>query len=314
MRIKLPALILQMLAVIAVCPIAASDCRAAPEPKGSRNQITLQDYPVTIRFEKKNEKVARRVADLCSWCIPSLSAELGLDRIGTMTVLIVSDQEAFEKRRSVNLPDWGAAFAFMQDQLMVVDVEKALSTWNSLERTIPHEISHLLLYQRAGTVPMPLWFIEGLALWQAREWSLTDGWRLMLSVWSGDLPRLSDIQSTFPAGGGRVKTAYRMSYAAFTSIFKEDRMSDDLPVFMDMMIRNSDFNRALVEYSGEDVFQFSARFAKEMEKKYTSHVLIFQTGPLFSIISVLFLFVLLSVRLRNRRKLKMMESHERGYD
>ena len=51
---------------------------------------------------------------------------------------------------------------------------------------------------------------------------------------------------------------------------------------------------------------------RDLARKYASRLLLFQAGPLFSLVAVLFLFVFLRIKLRNRRKLERMERIDRG--
>ncbi|MEJ2722857.1 MAG: hypothetical protein P8181_17225, partial [bacterium] len=144
----------------ALCSVFAG--RVAAEESLVR-RISLDRYDVTINFPVGDERVARKVADICDEALPGLASQIGLDAVGPFQVFLIPDLNAYKERMRIRLPSWGIAFAFMENQIMLVDVPKATSAWNSLEKVIPHELSHLLLAQRVGNVPFPLWFMEVLA-------------------------------------------------------------------------------------------------------------------------------------------------------
>lgn len=277
------------------------------EPPGTKH-LVLDRYGVAIEYRAEDEKVAAKVASICEKTLPMLSGELGLDVVQPFSVFLIPDIKAYEERMRLGLPQWGIAFAFSENRIMLVDVKRATDAWNSLEKVIPHELSHLLLAQRTGGVRMPLWFVEGLARWQAGEWSVLDSWRLMESVWSNQAIAIDRIVSAMPAEENRARDAYRVSYAAFQERF--GKRMELLPGFLDEVVREGDFGKAFEGYWKESETQYYARFTEHLESKYGSRLMFFQTGPLFTFISVLFLLVILAKWLKSRRKLRRMEEGE----
>ena len=147
-------------------------------------------------------------------------------------------------------------------------------------------------------------------MWQAREWSILDNWRLMESVWAKRAPHLGYLVDRLPAEESGARDAYRVAYTAFTNRF--DKKTEMLPGFLDELVREGDFGRAFAGFWGESETHFYSRFSDDLYRKYRSWLLLFQTGPLFTIIAVLFLFVFLRIQMRNRSKLKRMEQIDQG--
>lgn len=290
--------------------VAVVICTLVPTTVLAQKVMTVPGQPVTIQFLAGDQKVADRVSAITAEAIPRLSMELGLDRVFPLRVYLISDMEAFQREQGVRLPEWGVAFALMENQVMLVDVKRATNAWNSLRKVIPHELSHLLVAQRVGDVRLPVWFVEGLALWQAGEWSLLENWRLMEAVWTRRAPGLAQVHRTLPAEKTKAHDAYRVAYMGFTERF--DSQMDRLPVFLDEVAGAADFGTAFQTFWGESESEYYTRFGESLRKKYRSRLLLFQTGPLFTIVGVLFLIVVLRVRIRNRKKLKRMEQIDRG--
>jgi hypothetical protein len=273
-------------------------------------KIQLDGLPVTVEYLPGSEKVADKVAAICRGGIPEIAAELGLASVDAFRIILITDMRVFQAQQGIRLPSWGVAFALMDSQVMLVDVQRATSAWNTLEKVIPHELSHLLVAQRVGDVRMPTWFVEGLAVWQAREWSLLENWRLMEAVWAKRAPLLGQITGSLPAAEGRARDAYRVAYTAFTERF--DGEMDMLPLFLGSVVDEGSFSAAFERFWSENEYLYYERFDRELYRKYRSKLLFFQTGPLFSAVAVLFLFVFLRIKWKNRRTLKRLEQSERN--
>jgi hypothetical protein len=266
--------------------------------------IQLSSFPVRIHYDEGDERVARKIGEICEEDLSRLASQLGLAEIAPFEVEVTDRISRYRDHFGADLPTWGVAFAMMYEQRMVVDVARATRAWNSLETVIPHELSHLLVAQRIGRVTLPIWFLEGLAQWQADEWSLVDGWQLMNAVWSGKAPKLWQLQNRYPAGEEAARAAYRLSYVAFTDLFKD--RSGDLGAFLEEVRRRGGFEEAFVSFFGEYPASFYGRFHNELEAKYHSRLLVFQTGPLFSILAAAFVFLAIRYHLRKKRRLREM--------
>jgi len=275
---------------------------AAPEP----NTRVLEALPVTIRYDPRYRRVSDKVAEICQAEIPRIAGELGLARIQPIEIVVTNDARRYRSKGASELPEWGVAFAILDEQRILVDVDRATRAYNSLAEVVPHELSHLLLRQRVALVAFPIWFNEGLAQWQAREWSLVDSWRLMQDVWMGSAPRLADVSARYPEEEARAQGAYRLSYAAFTELFAETGFGT-LPAFLAEVERAGDFRSAFQSYWGFAVEDYAAYFHDELEKRYRTNALAFETGPLFAFAAVLFIAVLVRQGIRRRRKYAQLD-------
>jgi len=273
-------------------------------------RITVDEYPIVIIYNDNSDRVAKRVQEICRDVVGDLAAELGLESVTPIEVIVADDMRPYRRAMGSRLPAWGVAFALLNEQRIVVDVKRAANAWNSLERVIPHELSHILLAQKVGPVAMPIWFVEGLAKWQAREWSMVDSWRLMNTVWGHDTPVLMRLIDRYPVSEAGAQAAYRISYAAFTDLFGSD--VDRLPEFLELLADQGDFVVAFERFFGVGLVTYSQAFQKRLEMKYHSRLLLFQPGPLFSFASVLFLVAILRYQWRKRRKLRNLERQEQG--
>lgn len=285
---------------VALCALTALSAVAQPRTR------TLDPYPVTIRYEPRYGRVAQKVDQITREELPRLMAELGLEHLSPIEIVVTDDARAYDRSLTSELPNWGVAFAILEEQRILVDVHKATRAYNSLDEVVPHELSHLLARQRVPDAELPIWFSEGLAQWQAREWSLVDAWQLMQGVWTGSAPRVDDLGRTYPGEEARAQDAYRVSYAAFTYLF-EDVGFAKLPEFLSAVEARGSFALGFRDYWGFGVADFAAYFQDDIERRYKSKAFALQNGPLFGFAALVFVAVIIRQTIKRRRKFAQLE-------
>ena len=283
------------IATVLLCSaVARADDPPAPA-------ATLRNLPITITAPARYRRVARKVETICREEVPRIATELGLSSIAPIEIIVTDNVEPFNQALGGELPGWGIAFALLEENRILVDVRRATREFNSLDEVVPHELSHLLVHQRAPDVRFPIWFLEGLAQWQAREWSMVDQWQLMQGVWSKTSPRLIDLTSKYPVDESRAQQSYRVAYAGFTDLFAEVGF-DDLAPFLDDAQRLGSFEAGFRDYFGYSVMEYAAFFQNDLEKTYGSGFMFLQSGPLLAFAALLFIAVIIRYWIRRRRK------------
>ena len=291
---------LPLVALLAI----ATGALAAPN-NGTQTRV-LDPYPVTIHYEPRYGRVAERVDAVARDNLPRLMSELGLVQLSPIEIVVTADARDYDASLAGELPNWGVAFAILDEQRILVDVEKATRAYNSLDEVVPHELSHLLVRQKVPHARLPIWFSEGLAQWQAREWSLVDSWELMQGVWTGSAPRIEDLGREYPAEEARAQSAYRISYAAFTDLFSGLGFQV-LPSLLQAVEERQSFSAGFLSYFGFSTADYAAYFHDEIERRYRSKSLVFQSGPLFGFAALVFVAVIIRYTFRRRRKFQQLE-------
>ena len=287
----------------AVAVLASSVATFAAHETQTR---VLDPLPVTIHYQPRYSRVAEKVDQIAREELPRLMSEVGLTQLKPIEIIVTDDARAYDRALTHELPNWGVAFAILEEQRILVDVNKATRAYNSLDEVVPHELSHLLVRQRVPDAGLPIWFSEGMAQWQAREWSLVDSWQLMQGVFTGSAPRIMDLDRQYPADETRAQDAYRISYAAFTYLF-EDVGFAKLPEFLGVIEANKSFVDGFREYWGYGVSEFAAYFQDDVERRYKSKAFAFQNGPLFGFAALVFIAVVIRQTIKRRRKFAQLE-------
>ncbi len=295
-RARAAAVALLLIAATFVAGASADDTRSR----------VLDPYPVTIRYQPRYSRVAEKVDQIAREELPRLMAELGLTQLRPIEIVVTGDAREYDQTLSHELPRWGVAFAILDEQRILVDVQKATRAYNSLDEVVPHELSHLLARQRVPSASLPIWFSEGMAQWQAREFSMVDSWQLMQGVWTGSVPHIEDLAREYPSDEMRAQDAYRVSYVAFTDLFADVGFTK-LPELLSAIEAKQSFAGGFADYWGFTVGDFAAYFQDDLERRYKSKALALQSGPLFGFAALVFIAVIIRYSLRRRRKYQQME-------
>ena len=135
---------------------------------------------------------------------------------------LAPDDETFREWVGVGAPDWGGAFAFPGERLIVMQGRNAGASAGDPLVTLRHELAHLAL---SAAVPgdVPRWFDEGYASYAAGEWGREE--ILVTSVgliWRG-IPTLAGLDSGFYVGASRAERSYAFAYRAVAELASLDR-------------------------------------------------------------------------------------------
>jgi len=95
----------------------------------------------------------------------------------------------------------------------------------ALHQTLAHEFVHIYLGRVVGK-PIPRWLNEGLAMYVAGEWSLTDAASLAADSLFGRLFPVAELADRFPTDPVGQQEAYRESYS-LTAYLLNRRYSKD---------------------------------------------------------------------------------------
>jgi hypothetical protein len=120
-----------------------------------------------------------------------------------------------------HLPTWAAGAARPAERRLVVGIT-AEGRLQARERTLHHELVHVLTHSAAGGAPLPRWLDEGLARVLAGEHGIDD-LRVLAQARVADrfLP-LSALADGFPAGSADAALAYAESGRAVSLLLEDE--------------------------------------------------------------------------------------------
>lgn len=297
-----------LLTVLAAALLLGSAQAPGLDPFVGYESMPCPDSICVVYYPHRLEPMAREVEGIIEISAPRIARELGLDTIRAMRVYIAADNPSFSYLHGNRLPDWGAAFSELGSQMLGINATLVLRSPRPLTYVVCHELSHLLLAQRVAGVPVPRWFLEGLALKQAQEWDFSDTWELMNLAARKKIPVLDDLARSFPWQRDEATLAYGESYVAVEELFRE--RPGTLATMTAFVRDRRDFGSAFETTFGRTPSEFSAVVSGIMYRKYKVPGAIVNTAPFWVAFALLFIGVYLAKLAQTRRKIEMWERRD----
>ena len=301
------ALVVSLFALACSSALSTRACAAEGVVQGYQ-VLTSSDSTFIVLYPPHLERMAREIDKLLEESARGIADELGLERIGTIKVILASDTKTYRILHHGKVPEWGIAFSSLEDQVLGIDVDLVVRNPRPFSTVVRHELSHLLLSQRVEGARVPTWFMEGLAMRQAGEWGLSDEWRFMTLAARRTLPYLEELQGAFPSSADEAALDYGLSYLAV-----DDLLRDRPGALMTLtaFIRDTrDFESAFTSTFGLSTYDFAGKLYVEIDRRYKVPGTILNATPYWLALAVLFVAVYVVKRVRMRRKLERWDKEE----
>lgn len=303
---KLPASALLLFMFALASLQGANNLAAKPE---SPEYETISRGPVVVRYDPSRQKTALEVLRIAPGSIERLSSELGM-KSAQGPIRIELPAFGKEPRRRGKLPSWVAGYAISRKgTIVLVQGREPGYPYRSIRSLVEHELTHVLLYRAVMGRPIPKWFNEGIAMYEAREWVLADSYHTWVGmIFAGEI-HLSRVSQMFGEGESRTRTAYALSYS-FIRFLTERSGPDVLRRIIHHIASGMNFHSAFREATGESVLVLEQRWRKRTELTYKWIPVVTSTTTLWLVITTLSLVVFLRKRQENRRLLEQWEEEE----
>jgi hypothetical protein len=195
-------------------PAETAELAVEPLPTAPEGYVRERHGDVTWEFHELARSVARDLQEAHRTEWPRVVAELGAEVDGALTIRIGRNPEemaALAPRRAPP-PPYASGVAYPHRGLVLLTLA-APETWErpDVESVLVHELSHVALHRAVNGHPVPRWFTEGVAIYQAREHSFERVQTLWNGTASGTLLPMRRLEAGFPAEPHRVSLAYAQS-------------------------------------------------------------------------------------------------------
>jgi hypothetical protein len=251
--------------------------------------VVLRAGRFTVEGDRRDEPLART---LLAQAVASDSFP-GLPSPRTAVLIqIAADAERFGALVGGGAPEWGAAFALLDESRIIMQGRSAPSSAGDPLRVLRHELAHLALHERLGALA-PRWFSEGYASFAAGEWDRDQVIATNVALaWRG-VPSLAALDEGFHGGAMQADAAYALAHRAVAELSALDERRG-LTLLLRYWPEEGDFERALRRAYGLTLPQFEAHFRRQTRRRYgmlalaadvtlATAVLLFVAGPFYVI-------------------------------
>ena len=265
---------------------------------GQTASVRLSEGRLTVVADQANAALARSLLDhaLRTDTFPGLPRPRA-----RVTLAIAADARQFREWIGPNVPEWGSAVAFPEQNRIVMQGRRAGSRAGDPFEVLRHELAHLALHEALGDLT-PRWFDEGYASYAASEWSREDALRTNVALVIRGTPTLKELERWFGGGTARAEAAYALSYRAVAELAELDAQRG-LTVLLSEWARTGSLDTAIRNAYGLTLAGFESRWRSRTRRRYGGLAVLADLTLGASLMLVVVFPLYLARRRRDRRRL-----------
>ncbi len=181
---------------------------------GEKDNVPVRQGPLKVLGLDDRPALKEHIEGMAFDARQRIRANTGVDWEGTAYVVWVQSEREFLEFTGFR-PEHVAAAANARRHTIWINA----SAWMRADpadnpETLAHEIGHLLVGNLTQERRLPLWAEEGLVMMLAEQGGVNEFWSLAQARLLGTIPRLADLEDTFPRDPGSQTLAYATAHAA----------------------------------------------------------------------------------------------------
>jgi len=271
----------------------------------------IQTTHFLIFYTQKDRRVANFVKKVAEGSYTKVTKDIGFRPKERTSIFISPSKEEFLAVTS--LEDWVVGFADPSRNLIVILSPKAVKgvSLDDIGKIIIHEFTHVVV---GIAIPkgLPRWLDEGLAMYEAREWSISRSYILAEATIKDSLIPLSKLTYSFPKDEEEASLAYAESFSILAYILNEYR-GIEFHNLVKALNTSVTIDQAFKDAFGKDLIELEDDWHRSIKRRYTWIAIIPTSTSLWLIITILFLLAYLKKRIKAKRKREELEG-ETSYE
>ena len=189
---------------------------------------------------------------------------------GMIDIWVCDTQKEFQASVHAPIQDWAVGCAFPLSRRIVIQNPKHIALAKlQLTQVLRHEIAHVLFGQctRKAVREIPLWFIEGIAIYFAEEWVPSRHETLLKHIFSKSIIPLQELERRFPRTQAGADLAYAESQDTLRWLV-EVKGRDVLFSLIAELHAGSNFRTAFETVVGWDLATYDALWRESLTERY----------------------------------------------
>ena len=261
---------------------------------------------VVFQFQASDSVLARVVLDDVLEGRKEIAKKFGgVPEVG-MTVYLAPSESVFRELTQGRIPHWGVGCAFPDAGVVVL--RKLPGDVDILLRTARHEVAHILLHKSVSG-QVPVWFDEGVAMWAAQEWRLTQSAEVFYAILSEGVVPLSEMDAILSFGSSRAHLAYTESLLAVTFLLQQGG-ADAIGHMISDLALGTPFPIVLFRVTGWTQGRFETEWLHYVRGRFSLTAMLVAPEAIWVYMAVLFLLAYVGIRFRNRATVKRWEEED----
>jgi hypothetical protein len=286
---------------------------AAHIPAVPRDFVERRVGRVRLRFHPQDQDLAQALQGRLPGALRKVTSELGISADQALEIRIARgprEMEALAPKGSPPQP-YAVGVAYPALGLVILSVVDPQSWFPPpLGDVLVHELSHVALYRAVQGHPLPLWFVEGLAVHQAGEHRMTRVQTLWQAAVVDEVLPAAALSTRFPSRPNQVNLAYAQSADLVEHLLRGQvdrlRLSELLGQVRDGLT----FDQALLATYHIDMPYLEREWRRSLSERYRVLPMLLTGTALWGGIAVLAIVAFLRRRKDQREKLARWAEEE----
>ncbi|HEX8597255.1 MAG TPA: peptidase MA family metallohydrolase [Chloroflexia bacterium] len=184
---------------------------------------------VTVNWYEGGSDFGKTLLGVATGALDRLQNDIDAGLTRPAEIWVYASQDELLDALPANIPEWVGGKAFPELALVMAAIGDDEYAELETKRTIPHELSHLVLYQatRNPYNSPPAWLDEGLAVYSQEAHDPAEEEALRWAAENGALPPLNALSGSFGADEESAMIAYAQSYSAVEFLLTDSRYGPD---------------------------------------------------------------------------------------
>ncbi len=235
---------------------------------------------------------------------------------GMIDIWVCDTQKEFQTSVHAPIQDWAVGCAFpLSRRIVILNPKHIAFAKLQLVQVLRHEIAHVLFGQctRKAVREIPLWFIEGIAIYFAEEWVPSRHETLLRHIFSRSILPLQELERSFPRTQAGADLAYAESQDTVRWLV-EVKGRDILFSLIAELHAGSNFSTAFETVVGWDLATYDILWRESLTERYQWASLFSNSYVLWGGFGGLALIGYLVCWNRRRRHLNRLAQQENSID
>jgi hypothetical protein len=291
--------------------------RAVNIPKLPVDFLTHSSGGARIAFHPQDEGIAGRLLAGLPKALRQVADELGVEREQDVEIRIARSPAEMARLapRQAPPPAYAVGVAYPALGLIVLSVVDPQSFFPpNLNDVLTHELSHVLLHRAAGERPLPLWFVEGLAVHQAGEQRLSRVQALWEAAVVDEVLSTAELSQRFPTRARQVNLAYAESADLVEYLLRSEANRTYLVSLLREVKAGRPFEQALLSAYGVDLPYLEHEWRRSLSERYRVLPMVLTGTALWGGIAVLVVVAFIRRRKDQRQRLSRWAEEEARED
>jgi hypothetical protein len=263
------------------------------------------------------EEHALPVIDEADKEVRKLKGTFGLEKVEPIEVRIARNTvEMEEVKPGAPPPSWAVGMALRGKRMILLSLTPpGGGKIGGIRELFVHELVHVLTYDAAGRLDLPIWFNEGIAIRLSGEFSFARHRTLLGAALRNELLPISKLDNHYPDHGRKVNIAYAQSADLVGFILK--RYGKDKPLLPELfrrLGRGDEFESALQSICRRSMKQIENEWLQSLNVHYKWVPSLTGGSALWGFITVLLVVAYVRRARKAKANLKRMELEEEFFN